>query len=124
MQIHSYTAKACVPSQAIADQVVTAIEGGVNYWCKNYDLVLPRSPEGFEKPFYSDPKFYEQDFKLTFTPHEGDPKDLTPEKLQKGLDFLAEKYPDHLADILTEQGDASTADVFLQACLFQEIIYG
>jgi hypothetical protein len=122
--MHTYTAKTTVSSQMIADQIVTAIEGGIGYWCENWSIKTPTTTAQFERPAYSDPKLYEGDFKLVFKPYEDEPKELTPETIQKGLDFMAEKYPDHFGDMMAENGDASTADVFLQACLFQEIVYG
>lgn len=34
------------------------------------------------------------------------------------------KYPRHWADVLAENDDATTGDVFLQCCLFGECIFG
>ena len=48
--------------------------------------------------------------------------DLT--RIQTGLQLLAEKHPRHFADVLTERDDATTGDVFLQLCVFGEVIYG
>ena len=49
---------------------------------------------------------------------------LTREKLIAGLQVMASKYPRHFADVLNENDDAGTGDVFLQCCLFGEIIFG
>jgi hypothetical protein len=46
------------------------------------------------------------------------------EVIKKGLNLMAKKYPEHFADFLEENDDAITADVFLQLCLFGEVIYG
>lgn len=49
---------------------------------------------------------------------------LDREKLEKGLQLMAEKYPKHWADFISENSDAITGDVFLQLCVFREIRYG
>lgn len=37
---------------------------------------------------------------------------------------MAEKSPRHFADLLSEDDDATTHDVFIQHVLFGEVIYG
>jgi len=37
---------------------------------------------------------------------------------------MAKKEPRHFADFLKEDYDETTGDVFLQCCLFGEVIYG
>ena len=44
--------------------------------------------------------------------------------MEKGMRTLANKYVRHFADILTDNDDASTADAWLQCCLFGEVIFG
>lgn len=44
-------------------------------------------------------------------------------KIKKGLTVMAKKYPEHFADFIKEEYDQTTGDVFLQCCLFNEIIY-
>ena len=44
--------------------------------------------------------------------------------LQRGLATMAEKAPEHFADLVRENDDAVTHDVFMQMVVFQEIIYG
>jgi hypothetical protein len=45
-------------------------------------------------------------------------------QLKLGLERMAKDYPTHWADFINENDDSSTADVFLQLCLFGEVIYG
>lgn len=40
------------------------------------------------------------------------------------LRIMAEKYPKHFGDLIAENEDAGTGDVFLQCCVFGEVIYG
>ena len=44
-------------------------------------------------------------------------------KIKKGLKVMANKYPKHFANFIAEDYDAITGDVFLQCCLFGEVIY-
>jgi hypothetical protein len=37
---------------------------------------------------------------------------------------MVEKYPRHYADFKDGDEDASTGDVFLQCCIFGEVVYG
>jgi hypothetical protein len=125
-----YKATITVASQIIADQVVTAIEGGINYWCKSAYLISSENKPD-DTIWYAEPKLYEGDFVIEFTlhePHDGEQTvyRLTPEAVRKGLAVLSSN-PDRsfrIAQIVDEMGDAETADVFIQACLFGDIIYG
>jgi len=49
------------------------------------------------------------------------PSPLNEESIKRGLSVLAIK---HLNDIIEETDDGATADIFLQCCLFGEVIYG
>jgi len=54
-----------------------------------------------------------------------EPLRLDRNTIKRGLHIMAEKYPQHWGDALSEsQADAITGDVFLQCCLFGEIVYG
>jgi hypothetical protein len=57
---------------------------------------------------------------------EGDTKEYRLDKaaLMRGVQIMAEKYPQHFANVTTENDDAETGDVYLQCCLFGEIVYG
>jgi hypothetical protein len=44
--------------------------------------------------------------------------------LQRGLKAMADNAPRHLADLVNENDDAVTHDVFMQMVVFGEIIYG
>lgn len=124
----AYTVCADLKPQDIADLVTTAFEGGVNYWLPRADLVH-RTGQQAEEPWYADPTLYEGEFQMRLVEDCGEGDDpevhfLTQAGIQFGLSVMATKYRKFLADILTENYDAETADVFLQCCLFQEIRYG
>lgn len=41
----------------------------------------------------------------------------------KGLAIMASKYPHHFVDVMKEDTDDTTGDVFVQCCIYGEIIY-
>lgn len=51
------------------------------------------------------------------------PHTLDLEAIQMGLTIMASEVPHHFRDILQDNVDATTADVFLQCCLFKEVRY-
>jgi len=54
---------------------------------------------------------------------ENTPCALDMNVVEQGLKTMSEKYPKHTWDLLSENDDATTADVFLQCCLFGDIKY-
>ena len=49
---------------------------------------------------------------------------LNLDRVKRGLTCMAKKEPKHFADILDENADDDTADVFMQCALLNEVIYG
>lgn len=52
------------------------------------------------------------------------PRRLDLQALKIGAQVMASKYPRHFSNILTEDDDAETGDVFLQCCLYGEVVFG
>ncbi len=52
------------------------------------------------------------------------PAVLDRKAIERGLQVMARDCPQHFADTMNESGDATTGDVFLQCCLYGEIIFG
>jgi hypothetical protein len=111
-----------ITHRKIADQIVTAIEGGSGYWMTSF------KPEGEIKtdvsPWYDDEKIWAGDFKIRVEIDDDEDKLFTPESIRKGLQWLADNHLWRIEQIVKETGDAETADVFIQACLFGDIVYG
>lgn len=103
-------------AQRIEDLLVGAFEGGSNYWIKSIKRVTERHPDIYQAAF-GDGLHIRAD-------GEPQPRHLDRGHLEQGLRLLAEKHPSHMADILDGNDDATTADVFLQLCLFGEVVYG
>jgi hypothetical protein len=125
--------KVPITKQRISDLLCCAFEGGSNYWYCIDEFIAPT-----EMSWQTDP---EQVFQhLDYPLNEGgaliisDKEDDSPaknrktyrldlESITKGLQVMAEKYPRHFSDFIGENDDAITGDVFLQCCLFGEVIY-
>ncbi len=136
-----YTAKVTrehdITAQQICDLVVTAFEGGSNYWIEAADLAYPtRSDEVWQKraklesPWYASRDLYELPrWTIRITVSEEDEpaerfRELTRERVTIGLNILGTEYHDHLLEILEDNADADTADAFLQCALFGGIVFG
>ncbi len=128
-----------IPFQRIADLMVTAIECNhmTAAWCAGIHLTsqAPAYIDGEEVAvWYARPRVFESDFKIEVKeviderkPLEGDNLKVhvvDVEKLCKGFGIMAAKEPKHFADVLAEDFDAITADVFLQCVALGEVVYG
>jgi len=104
----------------------SAFEGGSNYWYRIEDYKYPegKAKKDFEFPYIELPfsggvvkvRDMEADVKKVYL--------LNGRALKRGWKVMLEKYPHHYADAVTGQHDAITGDVFLQCCLFGDVIYG
>lgn len=125
-----------VSNDRIRDMLIGAFEGGSNYWLDSVKAVVPEGSakyilERFAKETPDYPPLYLTPFVdgCSIAIVEQDPQGKTPNPINMttmhtALITLAAKYPRHFADLLSENDDATTADVFLQLCVFGEIVYG
>lgn len=122
-----------ITDQQISDLIVTAVEGGSNYW---YMIAGYQEPEVIDfrcDTFCEDEKPHRiYDWPLCrggaviFEDIEGEYKDLllNRESIRKGLTLMAEHHNRRFASVMDGNYDAEDADVFLQLCLFGEVIFG
>ncbi len=113
-----------IPRDRVKDILTTAMETSCYYWTRVVDE--PKHPfclDIFDKFFLNNVGW----IKFGILDNSGE---LTPERhlltwdnVAKGFEIMAEKYPHHFGDFITENDDATTADVFLQCCLLGEIVY-
>ena len=140
-----------VPLQRIADMLIGAREGGSNYWAEQIETVYPegtnrlaeRDARGVAdllgRMSADDAAELMADrspfalYLLPFVPggawivtvdEDAAKHTLDRARLETGLQIMADKYPKHFSDLVQENDDATTADVYLQCCLFGEIVYG
>ena len=123
-----------VPFERITNCITGAIEGGSTYWCNTFTN-LPASSDLREEiradgnVWYDEPAFWERgggahlEFDKPTDDHPGT-ANIGIADLVKGLSTMARVAPRHFADLVNENDDATTHDVFLQCVLFEEIIFG
>ncbi len=116
-----------ITDERIEDLLTDAFEGGSNYWYiikkYNYPPGQTRQSMGIKFPHVEIPL---KGGSLLVGELEGDTdydKVLDRAAIERGLKLLAEKYPKHWADFLTENDDADTGDVFLQLALYGEVVF-
>ncbi len=117
-----------VSHERINDLLTSAFEGGSNYWycIDSFNYPEGQTKESLEIEF----EHIELPLKggsLTISDREtegGETYTLDKEACLRGLKVMAEMYPRHFADWRDENDDAITADVYLQCCLFGDIVYG
>ena len=110
--------------EQINDLLVTALEGGSNYWymiedqsdpdIHPADLISKEDSEGWIK------------FSCTEDEVVNGQKEwiIKHNDLRRAEKIMYKNYPHHFGDVLKEQSDAITADVFLQCALFGEVVFG
>lgn len=110
--------------ESVANLIITAVEshGG---WLESFNATgLPR-PDGVTW-WEQLPKVLgtEYDWFLSFEDIDGDKHVLNQKKVERGLELFVKTAPSHYRDWQAENDDAFTADVFLQLCLFEDVVYG
>jgi len=122
-----------ISNERAADLLCNAFEGGSNYW---YTINGYVTPEEVAQPWGESeyhPRYISFPFSKGGAVLIGDMEDedaeetrLDKEAIARGQKLMKsdERYSHHFADVLNETDDADTGDVFLQLCLFGEVIYG
>ena len=111
-----------VDHQLLVDLLVTAVEGGSNYWA-DFIYPHPRGSNSDKIRLIEDEPSNESG--VCFD------REVSADDLLVGLQRLAESdlsnFPAahaHLLDVLSDNYDADTADVVLQMTVFGELVYG
>lgn len=110
--------------QKVEDLLCCAFAGGSNYWYNITEYINPM-----------DAKVAHPHLQLPFLAKCGlmigdiEDEDVGPwllnlPAIDRGLSVMADKYPKHMKDLIEDNMDADTGDVFLQCCLFGEVVYG
>jgi len=124
--------------ERVANLFVSFVEGSYSPWLAKVAKLAgtytkPEDEKGY--PWYSHGAFFEaEDFSIEFRYYAAEQDDWDNEKpkgrkvvgraeVLAGLQALATKYPRHMSDILNENDDALTADLFAQCIIFGEEIY-
>ena len=124
-----------VTNQRILDMLVTAFEGGSNYWIEE---VISNPPAGtkyedFKQGGEHAPDEYYPAYQIlplvggsiTIIDNEDGTKYcLNSTAIADGLQLMATKYPRHWDNFINENDDAETADVFLQCATMGDVVFG
>ena len=123
-----------VNTEMVKNILIGAFEGGSNYWY--HALEVDHWPDGMsrsdfkcwwaEVPLHKGGVLRFRDLEDPYVPSadEDDFYHLSIDNIKSGMAAMKAMYPRHWNDFITEGDDAITADVFLQCCVFGDVIYG
>lgn len=122
--------------QFFEDLIVTAFEGGSNYWVDHVEINHPNGdkPKGEPGSVWAASALNKGGSVTFFILEEGDnfdntpPSILTKDMLIKGVQMWAKEFPDHVSidDGQIDMGntDADDADAIIQFALFDDLVFG
>ena len=109
-----------ITEQDLADLMVTAFEGGINYWCGKVEI--HKNPAN--KDWASDVVAWDGQLALWDVEDPNEVWWLTREKLLKGVSKAMDHFEYATVEQMMDEHDATTADVIVQYALFDEIVFG
>lgn len=121
-----------VTEKRIQDLLGCAFEGGIGYWAcivaYKADGKETRDRTGLPQyPYLTQPLAPGGAVILVDRENRNDKKaerwTLDREAVQKGLQVMATDWPEHWANFIKENEDATTGDVFVQCALFGKLVY-
>ena len=125
----SVTIEIPISGELCRDLIVTAIEGGINYWADEAQLLDPNGKRLSTSKWLDAEGWPEDGTKVRIhTDGEDEPAEwyeIDLAAIKKGLDLMREKGAHHFRNLFGETSwDAETADAFVQYCIFNEHRYG
>jgi len=119
------TVRQRISDERIQDLLSCALEGGSNYWYRivRYENITQQDRDSMEFPHLEVPFKGGQIIIEDLFDDFGE-KILDRNAIDKGLELMSQNYRSHYFDFIDSNEDAITGDVFLQLCLYGEIIYG
>lgn len=119
-----FTVAVEVSKEQIETLLVSAFEGGSNYW---YRIEAGHSFISMTKGYVDEVLkngIPVSNFFAVETGHPIKQRTLNEKAIKRGLKLLPKKAHLALADVIQDNTDATTGDVFLQLCLYGEVVYG
>lgn len=124
-----------VTGRIMSDLLISAFEGGSNYWVRSlrlFDRDGHRVAGLVDHPVQDlssivvveDDNGKEHTLTMPGVVKPGQALGKHVSDLEVGLRIMAEKHTNHFTNLINDDADAETGDVFLQCCLFGEIVYG
>jgi hypothetical protein len=128
-----------VPLQRLQDVWINALDSGsISYWCASVG-VTAKGTDTVESLALDEQNDLQERYIAPFR-HDGkvgielqEPDDIPGgpktyifdlRAMRHALTVMSKHYPRHLADILSGNDDANTADAFVQCAIFGELVYG
>jgi hypothetical protein len=118
-----------ITEEQIENIIVGALEGGSNYWYLIGEGIPPQDESGrtmserITHEIINNPEY-----KLAIhdlEDEEGEPLGyLTQEGMIKAFEIVATNYNWHYQNLINEEDDAETHDVFFQCAVMGEIVFG
>lgn len=113
------------------DMLTGALEGGSNYWYEikeSADKIINDATPDMKGQPYVDRFFKAVQLGHAIQVHDCENDELlgevTMHAIQEGERLMLAKHPEHWANILNENDDAETADVWFQMVVLKELVYG
>lgn len=115
-----------IEGEMLSNLLVNALEGGSNYWYSNVEFVgRDQYPDIRYDEWFAKCLDENIPFEIRITEDEwGKTHVLNLESVTTGTMLLVEEETRHYDDWIQENDDATTADVWLQLCLFGKVVFG
>lgn len=116
--------------QRLLDLFITAYEGGSSYWARLSIIFSEETQQKFNAGLSPSEHIFNRMFNdnKEFRVWDAENGDLlgtiSKANLKEGYRLLKAEHESHYADILNENWDATTADIFMQLSVMQEIVFG
>jgi hypothetical protein len=123
--------KVTLTAERRQDMLVGALEGGSDYWCRIGHNAISRI--GFVAPSDGRTTFIDRVWRtisanVSIPIHDVEDGTflgwISLKRMDEGERLMQEHQPEHFADILGENDDAITADVWFQYVVLKELVYG
>lgn len=115
----------------VYNMLVSALEGGSNYWYwigSKSDQNIKKATQDMVNEPYVDRFLMAIQRNVEVRIYDNETKErlgvLTPKSWAKAEKLILKNHRSHLGDLLKEQDDAITADVFFQLAVIGELTYG
>ena len=108
--------------EQLQDLLTTAFEGGANYWYMIDNHNKSETKAEFLSQLLAEKNGW-MEIIDTQTP-ESEIYTVDYSWVKRAIETMKTKYPRHYKDVIEENADATTGDVFLQLIVFNEVIYG
>tara|TARA_R110000751_G_scaffold13420_2_gene45072 strand:- start:649 stop:1074 length:426 start_codon:yes stop_codon:yes gene_type:complete len=133
--LHGHT----ITERMMWDWLTTAFEGGSNYWIESVTVnaALRKLQDLFHSDFDSTESGWRWYHQVPFVLRDSSSKGhelemdtasgkfyLNIVRMINGIQLMSESQTQHFDDLISENYDAITADIFLQYSLFGEVVFG